>query len=180
MTKPETNVPVRAISDLVVQPEFPQSAVGQTVDIGGYIGLIVGVVKHSIKVRSAEGATMSYNINTLRKLYGPPVPLQTDEITPTGDPLPDPASAVKRNVITHPNFDAPVKPIEGLVEHPDFPACVLGEFIDLHGYSGVVVEIIERSLKIRSREGATRRYNADGLRKLYGRPAGASSPQRRI
>ena len=67
-----------------------------------------------------------------------------------------------------PNFNAPLVPVESLVHRPDFPACALGMFVELAGYAGVVVELVGRSLKIRSREGATRSYNADGLRKIYG------------
>jgi hypothetical protein len=55
-----------------------------------------------------------------------------------------------------------------LVDRPDFPGCVFGVFLDLHGFTGVVVEVVGRSLKVRSREGATHSYNADGLRKIYG------------
>jgi hypothetical protein len=44
-------------------------------------------------------------------------------------------------------------------------------FIDFHGFTGVMVELVNRSLKVRSHEGSTRSYNADGLRKLYGTPS---------
>jgi len=59
-------------------------------------------------------------------------------------------------------------PIGSLVRRPDFPGCAFGLFIDFHGFTGVAVELVGRSLKVRSREGATRSYNADGLRKIYG------------
>jgi hypothetical protein len=58
-------------------------------------------------------------------------------------------------------------PIEALAPRADFPACTLGIYVDLHGFTGVVVELAGRSLKVRSRQGSTRSYNADGLRKTY-------------
>ena len=162
--KPE--LPVRPISDLVADPEFPSSAVGTRVDIKGFIGVVAGVVNNSIKVRSAEGNTVSYNFHALRRLYGPPI-------------LPEPASAslhapeplAKGPVILEPDFDAPLVPIEALATKTDFPACALGIFVDLHGFTGVVVALVGGSLKVRSRDGATRSYNADGLRKIYAQAA---------
>ena len=139
---------------------------GQHVDIGGYPGVVVEIVKSSIKVRSADGTMMSYNYNALRRLYGPKP--EAAAIKPSLEPAPEPVKPqVKRDIILNPNFEAPVIPIEDLVGNPDFPQCAFGQFIDLHGYSGVVIEIAGRSLKVRSREGSTRSYNADGLRKLY-------------
>jgi hypothetical protein len=162
------DLPTKLISELVADPDFPSGAVGQCVDIKGYTGVIVEVVKNSIKVRSAEGKTVSYNFHTLLKLYGPRVvpeePLA--EPVPASSPVSPPQP--KRNVILEPNFRSPVVPIESLARRPDFPACSLGVFLDLHGYAGVVVELVGRSLKIRSPEGATRSYNGDGLRKIYG------------
>jgi hypothetical protein len=73
----------------------------------------------------------------------------------------------KRDLILEPNFNSPLVPIESLVHRPDFPNCTLGVFIDLHGFTGVVVELVGRSLKVRSQAGATRSYNADGLQKIY-------------
>ena len=55
MTDPNPSLPVKPISELVTDPDFPNSAVGKQVDIRGYTGVIVEVVKNSIKVRSAEG-----------------------------------------------------------------------------------------------------------------------------
>jgi len=86
---------------------------------------------------------------------------------------PPPASAPvsppppKREVILEPNFHSPLVPIESLVHRSDFPKCAFGVFIDLHGFTGVVVELVSRSLKVRSQAGSTRSYNADGLRKIY-------------
>ena len=63
MTEPKPELPPRPISDLVADPEFPASAVGARVDIKGFIGVVAGVVNNSIKVRSAEGNTVSYNFH---------------------------------------------------------------------------------------------------------------------
>jgi len=181
ITELKFDLPATPISEIVIDSEFPKSALGQHVDIGGYAGVVVEIVKSSIKVRSAEGTTMSYNYNALRRLYGPKP--EVAEIKPHSEPIPPPAKPeIKRNIILNPDFDAPLHPIEEFVGRSDFPQCAFGQCIDLHGYSGVVVEIVGRSLKVRSREGSTRSYNADGLRRLYAnRPAGAltsfSSPE---
>jgi hypothetical protein len=126
------------------------------------------VVNHSIKVRSPEGNTVSYNFNTLRKLYGPrtvPAELPAEPAPPT-PPVPKPQP--KRNVVLEPDFNSPLVPIESLAQRAGFPRCTLGVFVDLHGFSGVVVEVVGHSLKVRSREGATHSYNAERLRKIYG------------
>jgi hypothetical protein len=168
MADPKPDLPVKPISELVADPDFPNSAVGQRVDINGYSGVIVSVVKNSIKVRSAEGNTVSYNFHTLRRLYGPreePVESPAEQAPPS-PPVPQPQA--KQKVILEPNFGSPLVPIESLVPRPDFPGCALGAHVDVHGFTGIVVELVGPSLKIRSREGATHSYNSDGLRKIYG------------
>jgi hypothetical protein len=168
MNSPAPELPAKPISELVADFEFPASAVGARVDIKGFIGVVVGVVHNSIKVRSAEGNTVSYNFHALRRLYGPPTP---PEPAPTSPPAPEPQA--KGLVILEPDFNAPLVSIEALAPKADFPACALGLLVDLHGFTGVVVELVGRSLKVRSREGATRSYNADGLRRIYAKaPAG--------
>ena len=162
MTNHAPDLPVKSISELVADPTFPGSAVGARVDIKGFIGVVTGVMNNSIKVRSAEGNTVSYNFHALRRLYGPPIP---PEPAPASPPAPEPQA--KGPVILEPNFNAPLVPIEVLAPKTDFPACALGIFVDLHGFTGVVVELVGRSLKVRSRQGSTRSYNADGLRKIY-------------
>ena len=169
ITDPDFTLAVKPIAELVLDSEFPRSALGQHVDIGGYPGVVVEIVKSSIKVRSSEGTTMSYNYNALRRLYGPKP--ETVETPLLPEPSPEPIKLqVKRDIVLDPNFEAQLSPIEEFVARPDFPQCVFGLFVDLHGYSGVVIEIVGRSLKVRSREGSTRSYNADGLRKLYTSP----------
>jgi hypothetical protein len=173
MSDPNSEFSPRPISDLVADPDFPHSAVGETVDIKGFAGVVVGVVNNSIKVRSAEGNTVSYNFHVLRRLYGPrvepePAPGAPAESGPQGE----------RRVIQEPDFNAPLVPIEALAYEVDFPACALGRFVDLHGFCGVMVELVGHSLKVRSRDGVTRSYNADGLRKIYAKPAAAMQTPR--
>jgi hypothetical protein len=166
----------KPISELVIDPDFPGSAVGETVDIKGYTGVVMEIVKNSIKVRSAEGNTVSYNFHTLRKLYSPrtaPEPVEPEP--PPATPAASQTQA-KREIILEPNFDSPLTPIESVVHRPDFPKCAFGLHIDLHGYAGVVVELVGASLKVRSREGPTRSYNADSLRTIYGKPSSGGPP----
>lgn len=171
MTDPQPELQVRPISELVADPAFPGSAVGAHVEIQGFIGVVAAVVNNSIKVRSGDGHTVSYNFHTLRRLYGPPVPLEPE---PAGPPEPEPDA--KGSVIPEPDFSAPLVPVEALTARNDFPTCALGKFVDFHGFTGVVVALVEGSLKVRSREGATRRYNAGGLRKIYSQAPGATLP----
>jgi hypothetical protein len=168
MTETEPELPIKLISELVADPDFPNSAVGKSVDIKGYTGVVVELVKNSIKVRSAEGKTVSYNFHTLRKLYGARLAIEETpaELPAASPPVSKPQP--KRDVILEPNFQSPLVPIESLAKRPDFPGCTFGVHVDLHGFSGVVVELVGHSLKIRSPEGATRSYNGDGLRKIYG------------
>ena len=170
ITHPNFAAPVRPISEFVTHPDFPRNALGEHVDIGGYPGVVVEIVKHSIRVRASEGGTMSYNINTLRKLYGPHVPPPEEPAAapaPAAEPPPPARPEVKRNFIANPDFNAPLIPIDTVVDLPDYPKCVFGKHLDLRGFAGVVIEIVHQSLKVRSREGSTRSYNADGLRRLY-------------
>ena len=43
---PNFDTPPRLISELVVDPNFPKSALGLHVDIGGVAGVITEIVKH--------------------------------------------------------------------------------------------------------------------------------------
>jgi hypothetical protein len=165
MSDPNPKCSPRPIAELVAEPDFPESAVGEKVDIKGFAGVVMGVVNNSIKVRSAEGNTVSYNFHALRRLYGPRV--EPDPAPEALEALPVPAPQAKTRVILEPNFKAPLVPIETLADKADFPACTLGSFVDFHGFSGVVVELFGHSLKVRSREGVTRSYNAEGLRRIY-------------
>ena len=175
--------PARPIADLLTDPEFPRSAMGEWVDIGGYTGVVVDVVKQSLKVKSAEGITMSFNANGLRRIYGrtlppePPPPIPEPPAVRPPKPAsvrsqqataPPPPQAPPPPPAIEPNFDQPVKSVKEFVGRADFPACVLGQHVEVGGYTGVVVQIINKSLKVRSRSETTRSYNADALRKLFG------------
>lgn len=182
----------KPISELVAAPDFPRCALGEFVNIGGFTGVVVEIIKQSLKVTSQEGDTVSYNANGLRKIYAPkfqaetpanfsPVsaPAESIQEEPQTPPKEEevPAAAVSpaaepeaapAPVIPALNFDRPAKPIIEFASRADFPKCTLGEFLNIGGYAGVVVEIVKQSLKVQSAEGRTMSFNANGLRKLYG------------
>jgi len=175
----DENRPAKPIRDLLDDPDFPRSALSERVDIGGYIGEVVDVVKQSLKVKSADGVTKSFNANGLRRIYGRMVPPEpppafaepprarperferSERSEPAPPPLPPPPPTIE------PDFEQPVRNITEFVARPDYPACLIGQHIDVGGYTGVVVQIINRSLKVRSRSETTRSYNADALKKLH-------------
>lgn len=72
ITNPDFTLPVRAIRTFASQPDFPQCAYGKHVDIPGYAGVVVEIVKGSLKVQSPTGTIRSYNGEALKKLYGRP------------------------------------------------------------------------------------------------------------
>lgn len=175
VVEPDFSRPIKPLAELVSNPSFPHSALGEFTDIGGYTGVVVQVVRQSIKVRSPEGITRSFNANRLRTIYGPP---------PKPEPMPEPppASIPQREPSApaipaqppplEPDFTKPVRSIAELASRPDFPQSALGEHIEIGDYRGVVVQIVGRSLKVRSPAETTRSYNADALRKLHAKPPG--------
>jgi hypothetical protein len=165
--------PVRIIAEFIAEPDFPRNTLGQVVDIGGYVGEVVNVVNQSVKVRSAEGITKSFNAGGLRKLYGPRVLPEEIPPPPVEPPKPRPQERIEkptppREVIEQPDFSKPIRKIEEFTGRADYPRCVFGEHVEIAGYAGVVVEIVNRSLKVRSQAETMRSYNADVLRKLHG------------
>ena len=172
MTEASPEKPSKPIAEFVVRPDFPECTLGEFVDIGGYTGEVVNVVHNSIKVRSPEGVTRGFNFHTLRKLYGPP-PEEPPPLTAAPEVAEKPAdsvsSASRTTEIENPNFDQEIKSIGQLAGRPDFPECALGQFVDIRGYAGVVVQVVDHSLIVRAQEGTSRRYNADILRKLHGK-----------
>lgn len=171
---PVSGVP-RSIAEFAGRADFPKCAVGEFVDIGGFAGILVEIVNQSIKVKSPEGITQSFNFNRLRTLYGPaqrPEPVEISPVKerskPTEKEVAVAPPAPKREFIEEPDFSAPVKPITEFAGRSDFPKCAYGAHIEIAGYPGVVVEIVNQSVKVRSVQGVTRSYNAPGLRKLYG------------
>lgn len=172
--------PALPIRDFAGAADFPQGILGFHVNIGGVTGIVTEIVKHSIKVTTPEREVQRFNAFALRKLYGPapriePAPSRQD------DPVPMPVASVavaepqentpaepERHFIEEPDFSTPVQPIDQWTRRADFPKCVFGAHVDVAGYSGIVVEIVKQSLKVRSQEGDMRSYNIAVLRKLYG------------
>ncbi len=166
------------IRDLAGRNDFPQCTLGVHVDIQGFAGVVVEIVRDSIKVRPAEGATQRFNANRLRTLYAPPIhlepmpaareterPIRTPEME---DAQPE-AEAPARFFIEEPDFTLPLQPISDYAGQPDFPKCAFGKHVDILDYTGVVVEIVRGSLRVQTLDGVTRSYNADVLKKLHGR-----------
>ena len=164
----DLNAAFKPIADFVMRSDFPECALGERLDIGGYTGVVVAVVKNSLKIRSSEGVTRSFNGYGLQRIYGPPADPGPTPIAAVPLPEIEPAKGPPRKVIDEPNFEQPVVPIAKLVANPGFPDCAFGQQVDIGGYTGVVVEIIKQSLKVRSPEGTSRNYNAAVLRNLYG------------
>ncbi len=182
MAAPDFNTPLKPVADFVTRPDFPQCVLGEHLDLGGFTGVVVAVIKQSIKVRSADGATRSFKSYGLQRIYGAPVevapPLDCSPSSPEQAPAgqAEPAKAVPaREVIEEPNFEQSVRPIVRLLNRPDFPRSALGQQVDIGGYIGVVVEIADQSLKVRSREGTSRNYNLLRLRAIYGGRAGVKT-----
>lgn len=177
---PDFSASPRPIAEFASQPDFPRCALGAYVDIGGYAGVVADIVNNSIKVRAPDGISQSFNFHRLRTIYGPPAPrpepLPADptpepprERRPAeGAPPPAARSAPKREIITDPDFCQPVKPIRELAGRPDFPKCAYGLHVEIAGYTGVVVELVNQSLKVLSPDGVTRSFNGPALRKLHG------------
>src|SRR5262249_4755769 len=148
--------PAKAIGELLMNPGFPKSALGELVDIGGYVGTIIDVVNQSLKVRSPEGVTKSFNAGGLRQLYGPrglPEPYPQSSEAPVPEVRREPVSKPvvlppKKEIIAEPDFSKPVKKIADLVRLSDYPKSALGEHVEIAGFTGVVVEIVNRSLRV--------------------------------
>ncbi len=183
ITEPDFNRPVRLISEFAGHPDFPKCALGEHVDVGGFVGVLVAIVNQSIKVKPPEGLIQSFNIYRLKKIYGPVVPPVENDLSksaPESRPAPAPAPVVAetvetpepppREVVEEPDFDQEIKALRVFANRSDFPKCVLGEYVDIRGYAGVVVEIVNKSIKVKCPEGLTRSYNVDGLRRLFGEP----------
>jgi hypothetical protein len=159
----------KLIGALAAREDYPQCALGEWVDIGGVEGEIFDIVGNSLKLRTSEGVARSFNYHTLKKLYGPVV-----HIGPTPryqEEEPPPASAPVSYEIPDPNFDQEVRSVNEFMAVPDFPKTTLGKLIEVNGYVGVVVEIQGQSMKLRSRNGTSRKYNGAVLRKLQAKPS---------
>src|SRR5262245_20089830 len=114
---PPPNPSPRPIAELLEHPDFPKSALGELVDIGRYTGVVADVVGLSLKVKSPEGATKSFNANGLRRIYGrvaPPDPIPIPE--PTRRP---PSVRPRERPREEPAF-APLPPAQPPTIEPDF------------------------------------------------------------
>ena len=176
ITEPNFSGTPQPISEFTVRADFPQCTRGVYVDIRGFAGVVVDIVNQSIKVRSPDGITQSFNANRLKTLYAPPdhsepVPMtmNMDRPKPVAEPVRPKPAEPPRVYIADPDFTTPVRPINDYAGRPDFPKCAYGKHVDILGYTGVVVEIVKGSLKIQSATGTTRSYNSDVLKKLYGK-----------
>jgi len=174
-SEPDFSGPPQPIDDLAGRADFPQCALGAYIDIQGFAGVVVEIVKDSIRVRPPQGMTQRFNANRLKTLYAPPVRpepaagMDHAENEATPEPGLTKVSPSPREYIADPDFTAQIRPINDYADQPDFPRCIYGKHVDIQGYTGVVVEFVKGSLKIQSPAGITRSYNADALRKLYGR-----------
>jgi preprotein translocase subunit YajC len=175
----------KPITEVVVQPDFPKSALGELIEIGGQAGIVIEIVNQSLKVRFKEGTVQSFNGNVLRKLYAPakrpaptPMPLPeasssrvsevSDETTPSRDRGEDEAEPEAEMVVDEAKYKSPARPISEFVTLADYPKCLLGEHVDIGGFTGVVVELADKSLKVKPRHGVGQRFNANVLKRVYG------------
>jgi hypothetical protein len=83
-------------------------------------------------------------------------------------PSPPPRSFPVREIIEEPDFAQPVLQIRDLVGREDFPKCAFGLQLEINGFTGVVVEIVKQSLRVRSSDGYLQSYNGPALKKLHG------------
>lgn len=67
---PDFTAPVSAIGEYANQPDFPKCAYGKHVSIAEYIGVVVEIVKDSMRVQCSSGAIRRFNAPVLKKLYG--------------------------------------------------------------------------------------------------------------
>lgn len=171
VTDPNFAAPARPIADFVTREDFPQCTLGEHLDIGGCEGVVVEIVNQSVKVKFPDGLTQGYNAVRLRRIYGPaPVPefVQPQPGKSSPEKPEEPVIPKPRRVILEPDFSQPLTPITELARRNDFPGCAFGVHVDIAGLSGVVAEIVSGSLKVRTKEGRTKSFNAGVLRKLHG------------
>ncbi len=180
ITAPDFSGEPQPIGQWTVRPDFPLCALGAHVSIHGFAGVVVEIINQSLKVRSHEGVSQRFNAYRLKTLFAPPErtkpapqTLSMERPKPVAERRPardEPAAEPPPRVhITDPDFSQPVRAIRTFASQPEFPQCAYGKYVDIPGYAGVVVEIVKGSLKVQSPTGAIRSYNAEALKKLYGR-----------
>ena len=189
ITTPDFSGIPQPIGEFAGRADFPQCAHGAHVDIQGFSGVVVEIIGSSIKVRPVEGITQRFNVHRLKALYGPTIIRPEPEVAeepvtpkvtvtpraerprtvPTPEPIEEESEKPARVYIDSPDFTVPVLLINEYARQPDSPKCAYGKHVDIEGYTGVVVELVKGSLKIHSPAGITRSYNAEVLRKNYGK-----------
>ena len=179
ITDPDFESPISPIKEFVDLPDFPRCALGKHINIGGSTGVVVQIVNQSIKIKTVEGTIQSFNTIRLRILHGRPQyreVLRNERGQETREPLeqleaPSPAEPpeAKQDIPAPLDFNREPKPISMFAARPDFPTCARGEYLDIGGYTGIVVDIVKHSLKVRASDGSMRSYNEEALRKLYGK-----------
>ena len=181
ITEPDFSGTPQPIGQWTERADFPQCALGAYVSIHGFAGVLVEIINQSIKVQSPDGKSQRFNAYRLKTLFAPPdrtkpvaQTLSMERPKPVAErrrvndePEPEPLPRIH---ITNPDFSTEVRAIRTYVSQPDFPKSVYGKHVDIPGYQGVVVEIVNGSLKVQSPTGTLRSYNAEALKKLYGRP----------
>jgi len=175
----------KPITEVVVQPDFPKSALGELIEIGGQAGVVIEIVNQSLKVKFKEGTVQSFNGNVLRKLYAPvqrPAPVAEPERPTTSygassnDAARDDADDDEEEseepevgmVVPEGKYHTAARPIAEFITREDYPKCLLGEHIDIGGFTGVVVELVDKSMKVKPRHGVVQRFNANVLKRVYG------------
>jgi hypothetical protein len=172
IANPDFSGPAAPISEWVARPDFPRCALGAFVSIHGFTGVVVEIMGASFRVVSEEGVKQRFNGDRLRSLFAPrdrTKPKAAARRAPSVKPPPAAEEVPVRNHITDPDFTAPVRPIVDYANQPDFPACAFGKHIELPDYTGVVVEIVNDSLRVQAAGGGIRRFNGAVLKKLFGK-----------
>lgn len=100
--------------------------------------------------------------------------MQSPESSETGSAATP--SAPEGKVAITPDFSVPAIPIGQFTERPDWPRGALGAHVSIHGFEGVVVEVINHSIRVISAERITQRFNAARLKTLFA-PMDRSRPE---
>jgi len=161
--------PPQPITELVLLADYPKCLLGAHIEIGGYTGVVVELMDQSMKLKARDGSTQRFNARVLSRVYGPKLKVAERTSRPTyKQPTPEPTPPARpREIIMNPDYTSPVLQIVEYIARTDFPQCTMGKHIEITGFTGVVIEIVKGSLKVKSHDGLTRSYNAQVLRKLY-------------
>jgi len=89
------------------------------------------------------------------------------------------AAPAAPKVITEPDYSAEAQPISQFTTRADYPACLLGVHIDIRGFAGVVVEIVNQSIRVLSSEGILQSFNFNRLKTLNAPPTRSEPPAAR-